>query len=615
MSGLLRVVLAAALALAAFPSPGRPDPNAWPELPVLHNGRVMPMDSYARTLLLSFSGRSTFDRKPAAQWLARTLFEPEQARADAIFLINHPEVEEALGLPADGRRRFSAAELQNALPELTRLARAAFHQAEEERTPVDLELIRLFNNLDVYRRLTQAMAAVLPRADLQISHAQLRTELGLSGTLTLRDLLARQDRVQALWQAAQQTPARPDASYLAELRALAMTLRTSDRPGPALPPALFPVTSPTDTSWITVAEAARRAEFQPELDLVARIAQALRASDGDAFDQAADELAKRVRPRLTTAPALRGEHILNRMDPFYRSELLYGLGFLLALASIALRGRGLYRVTLAITLLAILPHTYGIIARMVVMQRPPVTNLYATFVFVAWTCALLGLALEYFQRNRLGLLTAAACGLSLLLTARRFGEDGDTMGVMVAVLDSNFWLATHVVTISMGYAGCVISGLLAHIYLLQALRRAPSDPVLAETFRAVFGTQAFGLLFSFVGTMLGGVWADQSWGRFWGWDPKENGALVIVLWSAILFHARLGRMIGPRGFAAGAVLGVTAVLLAWLGVNLLGVGLHSYGFTSGIARGLLIACLAEVLFVVATLPWSRRKTPAVRPSL
>jgi ABC-type transport system involved in cytochrome c biogenesis permease subunit len=178
----------------------------------------------------------------------------------------------------------------------------------------------------------------------------------------------------------------------------------------------------------------------------------------------------------------------------------------------------------------------------------------------------------------------------------------------VAVLDSNFWLATHVVCISIGYAGCCVAGLLGHIYLLQALRRTPEDPVLQETASAVYGALGFGMIFSFFGTMLGGVWADQSWGRFWGWDPKENGALVIVLWSAIVFHARLANLIGPRGFAAGCVLGVIGVLAAWLGVNLLGVGLHSYGFTSGLARGFFITCAVEVLFVVLVTPFSRRST-------
>ena len=194
------------------------------------------------------------------------------------------------------------------------------------------------------------------------------------------------------------------------------------------------------------------------------------------------------------------------------------------------------------------------------------------------------------------------------VTAARFADGDDTMGVMVAVLDSNFWLATHVVTISIGYAGCCAAGLLGHIYLLQALRRSPSDSGLLETYRAVYGLQAFGLIFAFVGTMLGGVWADQSWGRFWGWDPKENGALLIVLWCALLFHARIAGLVRETGFAAGSVLGIIVVLMAWLGINLLGVGLHNYGFTSTLARGFWIGVSVVTLFVVAVLPFVKRRS-------
>src|SRR6185369_122870 len=133
---------------------------------------------------------------------------------------------------------------------------------------------------------------------------------------------------------------------------------------------------------------------------------------------------------------------------------------------------------------ALLPHTYGIVSRMIIMGRPPVTNLYSTFIFVSWVSALISLTVELFQRNRLGLITAGAMGLALLMTSARFGTDGDTMGVMVAVLDSNFWLATHVVAISIGYAGCATAGLLGHIYMLQAIKRPEDDPVLKETFQA-----------------------------------------------------------------------------------------------------------------------------------
>ncbi len=112
--------------------------------------------------------------------------------------------------------------------------------------------------------------------------------------------------------------------------------------------------------------------------------------------------------------------------------------------------------------------------------------------------------------------------------------------------------------------------------------------------------------------MLGGVWADQSWGRFWGWDPKENGALLIVLWCAILFHARLSNMMGDIGMAAGSVLGIIVVLFAWVGVNLLGVGLHSYGFTSGVATGLFAYSLGQVAFLLAAVPWARRRLASVQ---
>jgi hypothetical protein len=121
------------------------------------------------------------------------------------------------------------------------------------------------------------------------------------------------------------------------------------------------------------------------------------------------------------------------------------------------------------------------------------------------------------------------------------------------------------------------------------------------------GTLALGLTLSFVGTMLGGIWADQSWGRFWGWDPKENGALLIVLWCAILFHAKLGKMIGPFGMAAGAALLIIVVMMAWFGINALGVGLHSYGFTDGVLLGLGAYSVAQVAFVAAIGSWYRRQ--------
>ncbi len=155
------------------------------------------------------------------------------------------------------------------------------------------------------------------------------------------------------------------------------------------------------------------------------------------------------------------------------------------------------------------------------------------------------------------------------------------MEMMRAVLDSNFWLATHVVTITIGYSGTFLAGAIAIGYALRkhlVTRASTPETATRPALGMAYGIICFALFFSFVGTVLGGIWADQSWGRFWGWDPKENGALLIVLWNAIILHARWGGYVRERGIMVMAIFGNVITGLSWFGVNMLGVGLHSYGF-------------------------------------
>jgi ABC-type transport system involved in cytochrome c biogenesis permease subunit len=166
-----------------------------------------------------------------------------------------------------------------------------------------------------------------------------------------------------------------------------------------------------------------------------------------------------------------------------------------------------------------------------------------------------------------------------LLIAHHLSATGDTMEMMRAVLDSNFWLATHVVAITIGYSSTYLAGMLGIAWVVRRHLLAKPDPEASKALASLaYGVIAFSLLFSFVGTVLGGIWADQSWGRFWGWDPKENGALLIVLWNALILHARWGGFVRERGIMLMAVFGNIVVSLSWFGVNMLGIGLHSYGF-------------------------------------
>jgi len=264
-------------------------------------------------------------------------------------------------------------------------------------------------------------------------------------------------------------------------------------------------------------------------------------------------------------------------------------------------------------------HTTGLIFRMVLEGRPPVTNLYSSAIFIGWGAVLLGMILEKFWRNAIGLVVASSLGFVTLIIAHNLALGGDTMIMLQAVLDTNFWLATHVVIVTLGYASTYVAGFLAIVYILRGVLTRGLDEATGRSLaRMVYGIICFATLFSFIGTVLGGIWADQSWGRFWGWDPKENGALIIVLWNALLLHARWGGIVRERGLMALTVGGNIVTSWSWFGTNMLGIGLHAYGFMNGAFLWLGIFILSQLIIIgMGMLPpqyWRSRRTANAKPT-
>jgi ABC-type transport system involved in cytochrome c biogenesis permease subunit len=239
---------------------------------------------------------------------------------------------------------------------------------------------------------------------------------------------------------------------------------------------------------------------------------------------------------------------------------------------------------------------------MYISGRPPVINLYSTAVFIGLAAVIFGIAFELIFGLGIGNVIASVAGFGTLLISHMLSGDGDTFIVLQAVLDTQFWLATHVVTINLGYAATGVAGLLGALYILRGVLTPSLSPEVGRTItRMTYGSLCFALLFSFFGTVLGGLWADDSWGRFWGWDPKENGALIIVLWNALVLHARWDGMVKERGLAVLAVAGNITVSWSWFGVNELGIGLHSYGFTEGVLLALGLFVVSQLAIIAAGL--------------
>jgi ABC-type transport system involved in cytochrome c biogenesis permease subunit len=356
---------------------------------------------------------------------------------------------------------------------------------------------------------------------------------------------------------------------------------------------------------------------RPRENSLAEIVAAYDRNEPAAFNQRVDAYLAAVQkdaPHLPDHPEevldsglIRKESYFNHVAPFYHLLWLYLFAGLLAIGAWLGWSRVLNRTAFALILFTFVFHTWALWERMLISGRPPVTNLYSSAIFIGWGCVLLGLVFEVIFKVGLGNVVAAVAGCSTLAVAHLFFNSGDTIQVLQAVLDTGFWLATHVVIITLGYATTYVAGLLGIIYLVMGI----ATPGLTarregELTRMIYGTIAFSIFFSFVGTVLGGLWADDSWGRFWGWDPKENGALIIVMWNVLVLHARWGGLVKDRGLAVLAIAGNIAVSWSWFGVNQLGKGLHSYGFTDGmlLLLGALWAGHMALIALGALLPKS-----------
>ena len=563
--------IAAAVALAGAAASLLPPPRArgfdlsgFDRLPVLEGGRVKPIDSVARNSLLLIRGQQGFPylgRDVAAdEWLLDVMFRPDVADEQPVFVINDPEVLSLIGVRQTSNRYFSFRTLSPHLEEIERQAMAAQAVDSKQRTRFQGAVTNLYERINLYFRLQNTV------------------QLPASGGLAAQ-VEARRDPAMA-----------PRLQRLAELAVF--------RPVP-------PGTAESGEAWRTVGQALLQTDIDPALEPLARLAAAYDDQETAAFSSAAADLESAVAARRPDAVhRAQAEVLFNRASPFYAGMIIYLLAMLTVFGSWLWRPAVLRPTAFALLLCAALVHTTGLVARMMLQGRPPVTNLYSSAVFVGWSAVVVGILLERMYRKGFGTAVASAAGFVTLLIAHHLSTDGDTMEMMRAVLDSNVWLATHVVTITIGYSGTFLAGTFAIAYVVRRHLAKTFDPPSTKALVSMtYGVICFSLFFSFVGTVLGGIWADQSWGRFWGWDPKENGALLIVLWNAIILHARWGGYVREKGVMAMAIFGNVITSLSWFGVNMLGLGLHSYGFMESafVALATFIATQL-VLIVICLLP-------------
>ncbi|MEB3342082.1 cytochrome c biogenesis protein CcsA [Okeania sp.] len=243
----------------------------------------------------------------------------------------------------------------------------------------------------------------------------------------------------------------------------------------------------------------------------------------------------------------------------------------------------LYWLIIGTFISGLLIQTYGFWERMQIAGRPPVTNMYESVIWVGFGIAAIALLFELIYRAKYYLLAAAPLSIFCLLLADNLPAVLDpSIKPLVPVLRDNFWLSIHVPTITLSYASFALAFGLGHILLGNYLFTPQSKPRIKSLAKWNYGVLQTGVLLLATGIILGGIWAHFSWGRFWGWDPKETWALIALMCYIIPLHGRLIGWLKDFGLTVTSVLSFNAVLMAWYGVNfVLGTGLHSYGFSTG----------------------------------
>ncbi len=568
------------------------------KLPILHEGRLKPMGSFARTTLKDFSDARANN---ACAWLAESLFDPASAAEHPIFAIRNPDLLRLLNLPG-GKSLFSQADLAEGLAATAAMLPGLLKTSPEALTQTQHDLLDLHNRVALHHEIMRSLTLILP-LDIEIP-------AGIKERITARNFLGLQMSEQQARQQLDALIARKGGDYesyspqeqnLAAYVFALDSLRLGGLNSRIL--RIIPAPFADDHTWLSPWDAIEQGQGSPEnakyLELWEKMAQAFRAQDPGAWTVSQDQALAHIQGRSMDRSKIRAfalENTYNAVQPWSWSLALYGAAFLAGLIALFKPANRILRaLLLTLGCAAVIFHAGALGARILILERPPVGTLYESVLFVAFICASIGVWLYATTRQTTALVAGAGLSAGLLAIAPQLLPDAGSLELLSAVLNTHFWLVTHVLCITIGYALCLACGTLAHIALAGKIRACDADTQALE--RMIYRLSMFALLFCTAGTILGGIWADQSWGRFWGWDPKENGALLIVLWLLWAQHGKLSHHLDRNGFLI-VMAGINVIVaLAWFGVNLLGVGLHSYGFISGIAGGLALFCMLEIALI------------------
>lgn len=532
----LQFILVLLLSLMIFQGAIAAPGDALKHLPVQDAGRIKPYDTFAKEMLTIIYGKGTFEKRDATEIIMTWMLSPTAWQGKKLFEVRNHEVLKALNLPAD-QKYFTGDEIfsSDQFPVLLQELQAK-RESKEKLTPYFQALQRLENQLIVFREIAGGnMLRLIPPKE---------------GTQWL---------AVSQFEGEQQTAfADLTKSFINYIGGIAQNVSKEEL-----------------------------GKAGAELD-----AKVLKFK----------ELARANNPELYNHDSkVNAEVFYNDFHPFRWAYICYLLSSLLLLMVWTMNKPQWMAGAWTFAALGFALHTFGFGMRMYLMDRAPVTNMYETVVWMSWGALVFSAVLEMIYKFRFILLAGTLGAMISLIVADTAPAVLDpSLQPLEPVLRSNYWLTVHVMTITISYAAFFLAFVLGDIGLIYYIKGEDKhqDKIKAVT-TSVYRSMQIGVMFLAPGIILGGIWADYSWGRFWGWDPKETWALIALLGYLAVLHGRLGGWLKNFGMIASGVITFSLVIMAWYGVNfVLGAGLHSYGFGAGGVEYVVVFILAHFLLVL-----------------
>lgn len=609
---------------------------------------------------------------PATRWLTGLLFDSSSDVNFEVFRIDNRQVLDAMKLPHRTGFRYSWEEIEAGLPKLTEMDTKARAKAKEDRDGTDKSVLDVASNVAFARMVSNSLSVRdAPRMNL---NARLFDAAGTHSTVNLPGVVPGLEAGEP-WLAANVARMRGELTRMSadlgsrDAGELAVRLiqeavvdsllqdptfrqQLTEVGGPLMeldeaeqknflvrqmmglsPDQLRETISRTMgmeperylpavfSAVETVAGGKTLVPLSDEQEATLIAWESIGARYRERDQQGLDVAVERYREVLNDNQAaaipwgkVQTEYRLNGWSPFYLSSVMYLFVSLISMVGFFVKPVSSRRFAWTLLLIAFLIHTIGMVARIYISGRAPVTSIYSSALGIAWGMVLTFLIIEITTRRGVANFIGGVSGFATLLVAYALSLSDDTFAVLQAVLDTQFWLWTHVTIIALGYVLTLVAGLWAILMIIYCWLPRTTHKEVKVMADITYGLICGATLLSFIGTVLGGLWADDSWGRFWGWDPKENGAAMIVLWNAAILHARWAGLIRIQGLAAMAIFGNIVTAWSWFAVNELGIGLHSYGFTEGVVFFLTLFWVSQLVFMgFALIPPLNRVATYGRP--